>query len=366
MYTYSSLDAQVRRQLRALAQEVQSNFKDEVQNALREVAKLNEPERLNATYFNNYQKYCLGLKDQNTDEGKRNYRAACNLEMNANQRANIISELLDQQPPDPYPFFNSMFWADQNGQQAAKWTVRDQRSAPINVSFRQYFRDVQAGRLRTLDSFRFTIEPIISKTTGGSEAVVAVPDPSRPGWVSGLNARLLSLMQPVLPAGYGFAIIDDTGKVLFHSEGINHFGENFFVECDDNRQLRAAVLGHTEETFDSRYLGLGHSLYVQPFSPMPWTIVTFSSKEYLRTTFSEILTLSLLIFFFYLFALLLIFTLVFILSYESDERTSWLWPDPRRAKTYFGALAVLFTLIGFADSYTKCNTLHPSGGERRY
>jgi hypothetical protein len=357
LYTYHNLDGQVRQQLKDLAQKVQSNFQAEVRDALQEVAKLNHPARLGTTYFDNYLKYCLGIKDQKNAKDIKNYKAGCNFEMSANQRSKILPELLDQQPPDSYPFFSAVFWTDQNGQQAAKWTVRDQRTAPINVSFRQYFRDVRAGRLRTLDTFKFTVEPIISKTTGGSEAVIAVPDPSRPGWVSGVNARLLSVMQPVVPPGYGFAIIDDAGTVLFHSEGVNHFGENLFIECDNNRFLRSAVLGHTEEVFDSRYLGLGHSLYVQPFSPMPWTIVTFSSKEYLRTTFSEILTLSLLLFFFYSFALLLIFALIFVLSHESEDGTSWLWPDPRRAKTYFGSLLVVITLMGASFALTNLSGL---------
>ena len=46
--------------------------------------------------------------------------------------------------------------------------------------------------------------------------------------------RLLSLMDPVLPAGYGYAIIANDGKVLFHSDEANHLGENLFQECDED------------------------------------------------------------------------------------------------------------------------------------
>jgi hypothetical protein len=50
------------------------------------------------------------------------------------------------------------------------------------------------------------------------------------------DTRLLSLMDPVLPDAFGYVIIDNEGKVLFHSDEVHHLGENLFQECDDDNE----------------------------------------------------------------------------------------------------------------------------------
>ena len=55
----------------------------------------------------------------------------------------------------------------------------------------------------------------------------------------------------MLPPGFEFAVIDHTGKVLFHSDRQRNVSENFFEETDDNRRLRAQVAAHSAEPVTS-------------------------------------------------------------------------------------------------------------------
>ena len=62
-----------------------------------------------------------------------------------------------------------------------------------------------------------------------------------------------------------------------------------------DQALRAAVLGRSGQQIAGTYLGKGHTMYAQPMGYFSWTVVVFRNKDYLRTTFCEILTLCLLL-----------------------------------------------------------------------
>jgi hypothetical protein len=151
---------------------------------------------------------------------------------------------------------------------------------------------------------------------------------------------MLSLMQPVIPEGFGFAVIDDTGKVLFHSAAKLHLGENFFEECDNNQVLRAAVLGRWKQGLTTSYFGKGNSLYVEPLGDLPWTIVVFNEKDSLRTTFSEILSLSLILFLSYVAVLSVLLVAIYLINRFTKDRSTWLWPDKNKRALYVHSLIV--------------------------
>ena len=64
-----------------------------------------------------------------------------------------------------------------------------------------------------------------------------------------------SLIGPVLPPGFAFAVIDRSGKVLFHSDRQRNGNEDFFVETDNNRRLRAQVAAHSADGLSINYWG---------------------------------------------------------------------------------------------------------------
>ena len=68
------------------------------------------------------------------------------------------------------------------------------------------------------------------------------PATSKPIMVAGV-IQPLSLVDPVLPAGFDFAVVDNEGKVLFHSDLTRVLSEKFIVEADGDLELMSAVRG---------------------------------------------------------------------------------------------------------------------------
>lgn len=266
-------------------------------------------------------------------------------------------------PNSPYPYLLTAFWANEQGWQQIKWTVRPSVTNRVRVSEREYFSKLKQGRHYNYEdptgrNHEFWIEPVTSTTTGSRAVVISkLADKFGPNkWVSGIETRPISLMQPVIPEGFGFAIIDDNGKVLFHSAPKLHLGENFLEECDNNQALQSAVLGRSKQALTGSYFGKGHSLYVSPMEHFPWTLVVFNEKDSLRTTFSEMLSLCLILFVSYVVVLcflLLASYLIkcYVFNRKSPDGSTWLWPDEGKRAVYLESIllnSVLVVLSGLA------------------
>ena len=366
-YGYNATLNQVDGNLKQFAGSLKSNFFSEVEDALLQI------DYLNCTLDAD----TVAAADKVTDR---------NLDKLAFRRSILNSGEINAK--SPYPFLQTAFWINEKGSQQMKWTVRSSVTNRVDVTNRLYYTRLKQGRQYTLtdkngQNHEFWIEPITSKTTGLNTVVVSkrakgleelttkiranaaaaaaklnpnaaksapVTEPSSL-WVSAIDMRLLSLMQPVIPDGFGYAVIDENGKVLFHSAEKLHLGENLFEECDNNQALKAAVLGRWSQSLTSSYFGKGHSVYVEPMGNFSWTIVAFSEKDSLRTTFFEILTLCLLLFLSYVLVLCVLLLAIYWMNYRSKDRATWLWPDERKRSFYVGAIAVnsvLFLLSCFA------------------
>lgn len=329
-YSYHATLSEVEDHLKQFSGSIQRNFYSELETALAQIDELNGKLK----------------SDRKTIEAANQVNAR-NLDKLA-FRSSIMGDNKLITPDSPYPYLNTAFWMNHKGWQQIKWTVRSGVTNRVDVSSRDYFSKLRQGRNynykdRNNTDHAFWIEPVTSKTTGANTVVISKRvdgiDPKFT-WVSAIDMRLLSLMQPVIPEGYGFAVIDDTGKVLFHSAEKLHLGENFFEECDNNQVLRAAVLGRWKQALSTSYFGKGHSLYVEPLGNFSWTIVVFNEKDSLRTTFSEILSLCLVLFLSYLVALCVMLATIYLINRKTRDRSTWLWPDQRKRSLYLESIVV--------------------------
>ena len=115
-----------------------------------------------------------------------------------------------------YPYFASMSWAAENGDQVARWrtTPPDPGARPgpdglLSIAARDYFRAVRDGRLWPAGGDRgagerapFYIQSIRSLSTGRPGAALSIPSAGlgRP-LMAAVTTRLLSVWDPVLAAG---------------------------------------------------------------------------------------------------------------------------------------------------------------------
>src|SRR5262249_30605964 len=154
------------------------------------------------------------------------------------------------------------------------WEVASQPTSPTNVSDRAYFRETVKGNLWQFagsgSPTRFRVDPIFSRNTGEYRAVISTKLVNSPLCkdvelsVLSMVTPLLSLSEPVMPPDYGFALVDSSGGVLFHSTATKNGHENFFNELDDARDLEVAILADREKNLSARYGGFDTRLRATP------------------------------------------------------------------------------------------------------
>ncbi len=252
--------------------------------------------------------------------------------------------------PDPYPYFQMAMWNDRRGNQLVKWTVKGENTRRLNVAQRSFFRAIAEDRPWTLRGstppVRFSLEPLYSLNTGENIVLFAAIPRQDTNVVVTLDVRLLSLAKPVLPAGYGFCVVDEMGNVLFHSDERRDLRENFFEECNGDPKLRAAVLGRLTEQFDCYYARRLHSLYATPVTDLPWSLIVFRDEQVLGTAHVEMVTLAGLLFLNYGLLLALVYILAHLIG--GGRFAAWLWPNEKRSGAYaLLALANLALALAF-------------------
>jgi hypothetical protein len=130
---------------------------------------------------------------------------------------------------------------------------------------------------------RFTIELLRAPTTADLGVGYALPlESAEERKFLALNVRMPSLLDTVVPPGYGFAILAPDGRVLFHSEEALSLQENFFEEVGDPAGVRARAASINAATWSGEYHGRSHRLHmrrVTAFTNSPWRIVTFQELE---------------------------------------------------------------------------------------
>ena len=301
LYAYQKLIVALDGQLETLANDIIEQTDTEVQSAYRQLAKL--------------EKHALA----NPDLGTR------------------VTGLADQPDAatllDEYPYFSS-FALIRDGQQYAKWTLASFVTPMVRVADRDYvtYWDVKRPDTFYLDSIR-------SRTTGLGEAILSKPFRGRTS-VSALTIPLKTLLDPVLVPGFGFALIDDSGRVLFHSDSEHNLSESFFTETDGSRRLRALVAARHEEHLDLPYWGEDHRAFLKPVKieglGAEWSLVTFYDKQLIRTVNMEgIISAT---FYTLVYCGVFVCVVLGLLMFRPSYRAPWLWPDAEHAGIYLRLL----------------------------
>jgi hypothetical protein len=260
--------------------------------------------------------------------------------------------------PGFYLDFERFAWADSKGQQCFKWSI-DKAKDPLvrNIRQRRYFREASRGRA--------AIEPVFSVATGRWVVALARPVKLAKTFVGVLGVEMSSLNRPVLPPGYGFAVVDENGGVLFHSEQGRAGYENFFDETDNDRGLHALVFARRSGSQDAEYLGRGHRLFVTPIQPPApsaeepirtppfWTLIVFSDKADMRSFNVDTMSTATLLLVLYLFVYMA--GCLLVRAVRRHYRAGWLWPEKKGemrekshlALTAFYGLCVMAFIAAF-------------------
>jgi hypothetical protein len=289
----------------------------------------------------------------------------------------------------------NFFWIDAKGQQLFDWAVAE--------------RAVPRGSLRALPAFQNLVEPRlwvrqvhgnvfhysaapIRATKGESLIVITIPvaggispaEPATPGKplgqvmqasyrpagqprsfapscpqtellaqakeqasIAGLTTRMPSFDRLILPPGLGFAVINEEGRVLFHSNSQKNLQENFLQEADSSR-LRSLLFAQRSDHVKIFYEGRQYQAYPVHIPGLPWSVVAFRDLSLMGIVNVQILSIALLCLFAYALAFLLLFSVFYLLP---AFRARWVWPSQALKGTYVQLTAFyLCCLILYASS----------------
>lgn len=251
------------------------------------------------------------------------------------------------------PYIETATWIDPTGRQHYKVTMA-KGSPLLDVSTRQYFRDARLQKYLPLRDVSF--QSLRSLTTGAPEVVVATTSGLDHLPVVAATVNLVHITHSVLPPGYRFAIINEDGQVLLHSEPQRNGYENFFAETDHDRTIRSAVFARTELFDTVRYWGEDHTAYVHPLQDVPWTLVVLRSKELLRTANTDSLAMTLVLLLTHSMAF--VFLLVAVLLWNPRYRAPGVWPHDSKQGEYWRLIEVyVATIVAAVASFYALDPL---------
>jgi hypothetical protein len=271
----------------------------------------------------------------------------------------------DGKPKDKVDFHKlaSFLWINEEGKGLKRWTVKasenDKKKWELEPSWtprrdfkdRSYFINAQAGQLWNFhlpqdQSLKdFVPEVIQSRFTGDTIVIMAVPlslstEIQRKPHVAVVTSKFPSLTQATLLPGMGFAVIEDAGKVLLHSDARKNLWENILHECDNTAPLQSAMFARRAQYIDTHYYGRWYRFYVQPIRGTPWFLIVFHERG-IKSRFSRA-NLTLFLGWFMLFSPYMgLWILAFFVLQLLHNRLEWLWPDHRRMKEYWEATAMI-------------------------
>jgi hypothetical protein len=255
--------------------------------------------------------------------------------------------LLKTSSNNPYPYFDNAFWVNAAGNQVHKVSVQSQITPRTSVVDWEFFNNVMRGRFaqpppNTSYPFPYCLQIRYSPNSGMFQVVVAAPfeDKIAKGEntrirVQALATSFLSLVDPVLPPGYGFAILQDDGKVLFHSSSVRNLRENFLLECKERALITAAMFSGSDQYLQAAYMGRAHDIYltkVRGLGAEPVTLAVFHDTSAERTFNLAMMLLTAL-----LLGIAAIPGLILIAILQTRERAypaNFIWPQERQTGTY--------------------------------
>jgi hypothetical protein len=242
-----------------------------------------------------------------------------------------------------YRYVEMLILTDQCGWQREKWTAKEGITTLIHVGEYNAFRDVLSGRLWQVPGRGEAVLHLQqSPNTALFVRTLALPiwDTDRP-YLLGVAVGVPELMSmtPVLPPGFGIAVIQGDGRVVFHSQERRNLYENFLTENTGFRHIEAAAAARRARFLTSDYHGRTHRLYVHPLASSPWTLIVYRDMELPRTLDLTITGAWLVLFLLYSGGLTALWMLIRLFAGADDG--TWIWPNPQRGRAYWSVVGLL-------------------------
>ena len=208
----------------------------------------------------------------------------------------VAESAFGKQQLNPYPFFNRIFCLrnPNNPIELSLDSVPSTMPAGYNLDEVDKLKnEASLVKFKKRDSIPFRLiapdaeTSLLTREEVPPEETASVP--------LQMETRLVSVVGPVVPYGFSFAVIDRDGLVQFHSDKTRNQTEKFFEELDRQEEARRLVQLHTSGPFEARYRGIRSMFYLLPISPqtpsnapeqpevtnLDWYVVAFRDGGYI-------------------------------------------------------------------------------------
>ncbi len=240
--------------------------------------------------------------------------------------------------------FDRIVWIDSSGNQRIKGQIENSKPLFTNVSRRKYYQLFKTNQPYILPGDgRFALEPVYSWTNGEFRIITSKETTVKGLYLSSLSTQMYALTQALLPAGYGFCIIDQQGNVQMHADPSRNLQENFFEKLESPRRVQEAVTSRQQNFFaDLRFYGKRNALHIRPLSKLPLFLVTYYDTGLVFPVNMRILSFALLFcFLFYLIcvsiwlAALRKRSAAYPMVFSPMDYLKWIVPKQRATGFYF-------------------------------
>lgn len=253
-----------------------------------------------------------------------------------------------------------LFWLDSTGQEKYNWTEEANNAPQSNFNSRNYFKNIKEDNAYYLDgdsTRKYFLDQVVSWTTGVFTSIITIRSKDPDVYVAATSFSMSSVENTLLPAGYSFAIIDNNGKVLYHSMKARNLNENVKSEFYDSATITNCINSRLENEFITDYYSKTYSILVTPMENLPYSIIIFSDKSYQEIrdieVYSFTFTMLLVLFVYIVLQLGITFLVSSRRSFFKKQLfdTSWIGPKDFRHKEYLLSsmlnLLIIIMLIFF-------------------
>jgi hypothetical protein len=255
--------------------------------------------------------------------------------------------------PSKYPYAEDVYWINDSGMQVAKWYFNPiSKPYYFNVLKRDYFIKLKNHEGFLLDKDTFYIEPTISWSSGKYSINITTTTRQRflnpygksgitQAIVVGLDSYMYSVVNPVVPKGYSFGIINERGDILFHSETERSLHENLFKETNENNDVTNAVRKKDPSFLpDVQLFDRNVKMLITPLDGMPsYFLVSYYTKREQNLFVFHVSAFTLLCTSLTLFCTLIFVLLYYFFGTDASARSIYTydsaWIRPTKSKDRF-------------------------------
>ncbi|MES2647793.1 MAG: cache domain-containing protein [Bacteroidota bacterium] len=257
-----------------------------------------------------------------------------------------------------------LYWLDSSGSEIINWNSDTVNAPHGNFKGRSYFERIRNGSYYLLNNDvgkPYYLDQLVSRTTGAFTTVISIPSKynrdsdSAGNYVAGMSFNVKSLKQVVVPAGFQFALVDNSGKVLYHSDSARNLNENLLNEFAEKVEIKSFIEANAKGYFATSYYSRNYYVHVTPVSDLPYFLVMMEDAGYKETIDTEVysFTFSSMLLFFGFMVVQMVVT--FLVSSKRSffkkqvYNTSWIGPKKSAHRQYnlsiISNIAIIILLI---------------------